>query len=214
MKAVGLHSTGNLYVIAAPSGTGKTTLTKALVDALPNLTISISHTTRPKRSNEIEGINYYFTDTATFQDLIKQNAFLEHALIFDHLYGTSKQAVQATLDKGIDVILEIDWQGHQQIKQLFPHTISIFILPPSLNDLRHRLSKRNEDNIAVIKKRIADVKETVSHIEEFDYVVMNDDFVNALHDLKMIIETGRLLKHKQLTRFSSLINNLAAIECE
>lgn len=198
---------GNLYVIAAPSGTGKTTLGKALVDALPKITVSISHTTRAKRSNEMHGINYYFIEKPEFERMVAQHDFLEHAVIFDNLYGTSKRWVEETLQKGIDVVLEIDWQGHQQIKQLFPHSISIFILPPSLEDLRERLIKRNQDHPEIIKQRLADAKETVSHIDEFNYVVINDDFVKALDDLKIIIEAGRLSSRRQITKFAGLVKD-------
>lgn len=203
---------GNLYVIAAPSGTGKTTLVKALVDAMPKITVSISHTTRPKRPNEMHGINYYFIDRAEFERLIEHGDFLEHATIFDNLYGTSKSWVEETLAKGIDVILEIDWQGHQQIKQLFPESIGIFILPPSLEDLRDRLIKRNQDHPEIIKKRLADAKETVSHVHEFEFTVINDDFMRALHDLKIIVESGRLLQTRQTAKHAKLIENLEVID--
>lgn len=200
-----MADTGNLYVIAAPSGTGKTTLVEALIDALPKITVSISHTTRPKRPNEQQGISYYFVDKNEFQRLVDHGDFLEHATIFDNYYGTSKRWVEETLKKGIDVILEIDWQGHQQIRELFPESISIFILPPSIEDLKERLLKRNQDNPDVIKKRLADAKETISHITEFDYVVVNDDFVSALHDLKTIIEAGRLSQKRQTAKFAAMI---------
>lgn len=196
---------GNLYVIAAPSGTGKTTLVEALVDSLPKITVSISHTTRPKRANEENGINYYFVDNQEFDAMIKHGDFLEHAVIFDNQYGTSKRWVEETLAKGIDVILEIDWQGHQQIKKLFPHCVSIFILPPTLEALSNRLTKRNQDAPAIIKKRLADAKETVSHINEFDYAIINDDFMDALHDLKIIIEAGRLQQKRQSARHKKLL---------
>lgn len=198
---------GNLYVIAAPSGTGKTTLVKSLVDSLPKITVSVSHTTRPKRPSEMHGVNYYFIEQPEFEHMIAHGDFLEHATIFDHLYGTSKSWVEQTLAKGIDVILEIDWQGHQQIKQLFPHSVAIFILPPSLNDLRDRLIKRNQDHPDIIKKRLADAQATVAHIKEFEYVIINDDFVNALHDLKMIVEAGRLLQKRQTAKFAKLIDD-------
>lgn len=201
---------GNLYVIAAPSGTGKTTLVEALVDALPKITVSISHTTRPKRPNETHGINYYFIDKTTFQQHVEHGDFLEHATIFDNCYGTSKLWVEDTLAKGIDVILEIDWQGHRQIRKLFPEAISIFILPPSIEDLRERLIKRNQDHPEIIKKRLADAKETVLHVTEFDYVVINDDFVSALHDLKTIVEAGRLSEQRQTAKFASMITDLAS----
>ena len=196
---------GTLYVIAAPSGTGKTTLVKALVDSLPKITVSISHTTRKKRPNEIDSVHYFFIEETEFKRMIAADEFLEHAIIFEHAYGTSKQTVQETLAKGMDVILEIDWQGYQQIKSLFPDAIGIFILPPSLSDLHDRLIKRNQDNSSIIQKRLMDAKETVSHIHEFDYVVINDDFENALHDLKIIVEAERLRAKHQTEKFHSLI---------
>lgn len=202
---------GNLYVIAAPSGTGKTTLVKALVDSMPRITVSISYTTREKRANETDGINYHFIDKAEFQRMTDHGDFLEHATIFDNFYGTSKSWVEQILAKGIDVILEIDWQGHQQIKQLFPHSIGIFILPPSLNDLRDRLVKRNQDHPEIIEKRLADARETVSHVGEFAYVVINDEFAHALHDLQTIIETGRLLARRQAIKHAKLIDDFAAM---
>lgn len=203
---------GNLYVIAAPSGAGKTTLVEALVDSVPKITVSISHTTREKRPNEQQGVNYYFIDKAAFESKIAHGDFLEYATVFNHYYGTSKTWVEETLTKGIDVILEIDWQGHQQIKKLHPTAISIFILPPSMDDLRDRLVKRNQDKPDIIRQRLADAKETVAHIREFDYVVVNDDFVNALHDLKIIIEAGRLAEPRQTAKFLKLINHFEEIE--
>jgi guanylate kinase len=205
---------GNLFVIAAPSGTGKTTLVKALIESLPKITVSISHTTRQKRPSEMHGINYYYVDEIEFEAMINHGDFLEHATIFEHYYGTSKTWVQETLAKGIDVILEIDWQGHQQIKQLFPASVGIFILPPSLEDLRDRLIKRNQDHPEIIKKRLTDARETVIHIHEFEYVVINDDFVNALHDLKIIVETGRLLQKRQTAKFAKLIKHLEIINAD
>lgn len=206
-----MGDTGNLYVIAAPSGAGKTTLVEALTDALPKITVSISHTTRPKRLNEMHGINYYFIAKNEFEEKIAHGDFLEYATVFDNYYGTSKSWVDETLAKGIDVILEIDWQGHQQIKKLFPQSTSIFILPPSMDDLRERLIKRNQDHPEIIKKRLDDAKETVSHISEFDFVVVNDDFVNALHDLQIIIEAGRLQQKRQAEKFAKMIHDLQAM---
>jgi guanylate kinase len=196
---------GNLYVIAAPSGTGKTTLVKALVDSMPQITVSISHTTRPKRPNEVNGVNYYFVTQAEFETMIAHGDFLEHATIFEHFYGTSKSWVETTLANGIDVILEIDWQGHQQVKRLFPDSISIFILPPSLEDLRERLFKRNQDHPDIIEKRLADARGTVAHIPEFDYVVINDEFSHALNDLVCIVSTGRLQQARQMAKFKGLL---------
>ncbi|MFZ2314116.1 MAG: guanylate kinase [Gammaproteobacteria bacterium] len=202
---------GNLYVIAAPSGTGKTTLVHALTSTLPDITVSISYTTREKRPNEVDGINYHFVDKAEFERMIAHHDFLEYATVFDQYYGTSKTWVEDTLAKGIDVILEIDWQGHQQIKKLFPDSNSIFILPPSLEHLRDRLVKRNQDHPDIIQKRLADARETASHIREFNYLVINDMFSTALHELKIIIETGRLLRHRQLAKHQQLIKNLSTM---
>lgn len=199
---------GNLYVVAAPSGTGKTTLVKALVDALPKLTVSISYTTRPQRPCEVDGINYHFIDKNEFERMIGHGDFLEHATIFEHFYGTSKSWVEKMLAQGYDVILEIDWQGHQQIKALFPHSLSIFILPPSLEDLRDRLVKRNQDHPDIIEQRLEDAKQTISHLKEFDYIVINDDFNHALHDLTTIIEAGRLLQKRQLAKYKPSLDYL------
>jgi guanylate kinase len=201
---------GNLYVISAPSGTGKTTLVKSLVESLPLITVSISHTTREKRPAEVHGTNYYFISDDEFKKMIGQQDFLEYATIFTHLYGTSKRWVKQTLNQGIDVILEIDWQGHQQIKSLFEKMISIFILPPSINDLRNRLVNRQQDNANIISQRLSDVKETINHITDYDYVVINDDFSQALHDLKMIVETGRLLRTRQTAKYQTLLQDLQA----
>lgn len=202
---------GNLYVIAAPSGAGKTSLVKSLIDSMSGITVSISHTTRAKRPNETHGVNYYFIDKAEFERMIAQQDFLEHATVFNNYYGTSKTWVKDTLAKGLDVILEIDWQGHQQIKRLFPDCTSIFILPPSLASLRDRLINRDQDHTDIIQQRLDDVKETVSHIHEFDYLVINDDFHQAVHDLKVIIEAGRLRASRQCVKFSKLIKDLSKI---
>lgn len=208
-----MTNSGNLYIIAAPSGTGKTTLVKALVESLPRVMVSISHTTRPQRPGEMHGVHYYFIQPAEFQQMIEQGDFIEHATVFNHAYGTSRKWVEETLAKGIDVILEIDWQGQEQIKQLLPDSaISIFILPPTLDDLRNRLIKRQQDHLDIIQERLRDVREAVSHIHNFDYVVMNDDFANALHDLQIIIQAGRLLEKRQSLRFAPLVQKLAVME--
>lgn len=199
---------GNLFVIAAPSGTGKTSLVNAIVDAMPSLNVSISHTTRPMRPGETEGLNYYFVDKAEFESMIAHQDFLEHATIFGNLYGTSKSHVEKTLVAGIDVILEIDWQGHQQIKRLFPEAISIFILPPSHLALEERLMKRNQDSQEVIQKRLADAREAVSHVHEFDYVVINDTFAHAQADLLTIVNASRLRLSCQTKKYAGLIQEL------
>lgn len=203
-----MSAPGNLYVIAAPSGAGKTSLVKALVDAMPKrVTVSVSHTTRPKRPGEKNDVNYHFIDIAKFDAMVEQNAFLEHATVFGNYYGTSRDWVVKTLANGLDVILEIDWQGSQQIKQLFSDCISIFILPPSMKDLSDRLHKRNQDNPSVIQQRLADAKTAVSHISEFDFVVVNDDFEKALKDLKIIMKAGRLLQKNQMVKCAKLVKS-------
>jgi guanylate kinase len=199
---------GKLYVIAAPSGTGKTTLVKALVESLPDMTVSISYTTRPKRPGEIDGINYHFVTETEFNKMAAHHDFLEHATVFQHLYGTSHSWVEKTLKQGLDVILEIDWQGCRQILKLLPDSISIFILPPSLSDLADRLKKRNQDSPLVIEKRLADARETISHIPEFQYLVINADFEQALYDLTTIIKAHRLEVKTQSVRFAKLLAEL------
>lgn len=204
-----MAQTGNLYVIAAPSGTGKTSLVKALTERLPHVAVSISHTTRSIRPGEEHGVNYFFVEKAQFKQMIERHEFLEYATVFENFYGTSKLWVEKTLQEGIDVILEIDWQGHQQIKRLFPGSIGIFVLPPTLTDLKERLTGRNQDSAEVIAKRLADVKETVSHVQEFEYLVVNDDFDRAIADLTTILSAGRLLTKAQLRKYERLIADLS-----
>lgn len=199
---------GNLYVISAPSGAGKTTLVKALIESMSNITVSISYTTRPSRSKEINGINYYFIDEAEFRQMIKNAAFLEYALVFNHYYGTSKAWVEQTLMKGIDVILEIDWQGYQQIKHIFPECIGVFILPPSFEALQSRLCLRNQDKQAILTERLADITTVTSHLPEYDYIVFNDHFDIALNDLKIIVQAGYLLQRNQAIKHRQLIHDL------
>jgi guanylate kinase len=201
---------GSLYVISAPSGTGKTTLVKTLVDSLPNITVSVSHTTRQKRAAETHGVNYYFISETEFNQMTEQNHFLEYATVFNHKYGTSRAWVEETLRRGMDVILEIDWQGAAQIQQLIPACISIFILPPSLEALSQRLMQRNQDNENIIRNRLADAQETISHVSEYDYIVLNDDFEIALNDLKTIVLAGRLEEHRQIKKLAPLIMELEA----
>jgi guanylate kinase len=205
---------GTLYVISAPSGTGKTTLVKALVEAMSGITVSISHTTRPKRPAEMHGINYYFISVEEFDHMVEDNDFLEHATVFNNHYGTSRRWVEETLSRGQDVILEIDWQGAQQIQHLFPNSISIFILPPSVTDLYDRLIKRNQDNTEIIKQRITDVRESTRHIAEYNYVVINDDFTAALDDLKVLVEAGRLGQKRQIIKFANLLSQLTTAKVE
>jgi guanylate kinase len=202
---------GDLFVIAAPSGTGKTSLVKALVETLPDIMVSISHTTRARRSLEEDGVNYHFITENEFQHMRERGEFLEHAVVFHHYYGTSHRFVEETLAKGIDVILEIDWQGSQQIQRIFPDCISIFILPPSLQDLEERLTKRNQDKPEIIQERLQNAEETLQHLHEFKYLVINADFEHAVSDLKTIVLANRLLQKKQKIKFSKLLQDLARI---
>ena len=177
----------NLFIIAAPSGCGKTSLVETLIKNAKNLYVSVSHTTRPPRSDEINGINYYFVSIDEFEEMIKNNAFVEHATVFDNHYGSSAKLIKEKLDEGIDVILEIDWQGARQVKINMPNAISIFILPPSKEALLGRLQQRAQDNDATINKRMSDAKNQMQHFNEFDYLIINDDFNSALNDLNLII---------------------------
>ena len=177
----------NLFIIAAPSGCGKTSLVEALIKKTKNLCVSVSHTTRPPRPDEVNGINYYFVSINEFEEMIKNNAFVEHATVFDNHYGSSTKLISEKLDEGVDVILEIDWQGARQVKENMPNAISIFILPPSNEALLGRLKQRAQDNDETIKKRMSDAQNQMQHFNEFDYLVINDDFNSALNDLNLII---------------------------
>ena len=177
----------NLFIIAAPSGCGKTSLVEALIKKTKNLCVSVSHTTRPPRPDEVNGINYYFVSINEFEEMIKNNAFVEHATVFDNHYGSSTKLIREKLDEGVDVILEIDWQGARQVKENMPNSVSIFILPPSNEALLGRLKQRAQDNDETIKKRMSDAQNQMQHFNEFDYLVINDDFNSALNDLNLII---------------------------
>ena len=179
---------GKLFVISAPSGTGKTSLVKALREATPAIGFSISHTTRTPRPNEIDGKDYHFVTPEQFRAMIAQNAFLEHAQVFDNYYGTSQSAVEQSLTDGIDLILEIDWQGAKQVRERMPESIHIFILPPSRAALEQRLRGRGTDSDAVIARRLRDSVSELSRWEEFHYVVINDRFDDALADLQRITQ--------------------------
>jgi guanylate kinase len=199
---------GKLYIIAAPSGAGKTSLVKQLVADLDSLTVSISHTTRPMRPGEAHGRDYYFVPIADFQDMLEQQAFLEHARVFDNFYGTARQTVQENLSQGLDVILEIDWQGAQQIKKLLPDSQSIFILPPSTAVLQQRLRNRGQDDEQIIARRMRDAVAEMSHYHEFDYLVVNDDFEQALAALKSILIANRLTRQRQQHKLAPLLKAL------
>jgi len=201
---------GTLYIISAPSGGGKTSLVKALLESTPSLQKSISHTTRDKRPGEEHGRNYYFVSKAEFEAQRDQGAFLEYAKVFGHCYGTSRDWVMQMLKQGIDVILEIDWQGAQQIRQLMPESISIYILPPSKQVLQQRLTGRKQDSEAVMAQRLALASREMSHYAEYQFLVINDDFEQALQDLRAIIRAQRLLQAQQASRYQELIAKLLA----
>jgi guanylate kinase len=178
----------HLYVISAPSGAGKTSLVRALLQARPRLVVSVSHTTRARRAGEVEGESYFFVTVERFEALIKEGAFLEYARVFDNYYGTGRAQVEQRLQQGRDVVLEIDWQGAQQVRRAQPACISIFILPPSRQVLEQRLHNRGTDSEAVIQRRLADAATDMSHCPEFDYAVINDSFDQALSQLGSILD--------------------------
>ena len=205
----------NLFIIAAPSGCGKTSLVEALIKKTKNLCVSVSHTTRPPRPDEVNGINYYFVSINEFEEMIKNNAFVEHAIVFDNHYGSSTKLIREKLDIGVDVILEIDWQGARQVKENMPNAISIFILPPSNEALLGRLKQRAQDNDKTINKRMSDAQNQMQHFNEFDYLVINDDFNSALNDLNLIIcrpdkasERFRLSLSEQSKKYIKLLKKL------
>ena len=200
----------NLYIISAPSGAGKTSLIKKLLPSLDKLMVSVSHTTRAQRPGEVEGVDYFFTPVDKFQEMISKADFLEYAQVFDNYYGTAQSSVEATLNQGIDVILEIDWQGAQQIRSLLPETISIFILPPSTDILHQRLQERKQDNKATIDRRMHDAANEMSHYAEYDYLLVNDDFNTALTELKSIILANRLNIGRQQHQLKSLLVDMLA----
>lgn len=202
--------TGKLFIITAASGTGKTSLVKELLATMDNLTVSISHTTRTPRPGESDGVHYHFTTVDAFKRLIDEAAFLEYAQVFDNFYGTTRHAVESLLADGVDVILEIDWQGALQVKEKFADAVMIFILPPSRDALRLRLSNRGQDSDEVIEKRLTGSLTEMRQYDKFDYVVINDDFGDALADLQTIIKSHRLSRTAQQARNAKLIDALFA----
>jgi guanylate kinase len=178
---------GRLFVIAAPSGAGKTSLVKALLASEPRLRLSVSHTTRKRRPTEEDGREYHFVSVPQFERLVARGEFLEHARVFDNFYGTARGFVAEQLRQGYDVMLEIDWQGAQQVRRAMPQCVSIFILPPSRRALAERLSRRATDSAQIIARRLRDATADMSHYREFDYVMVNDDFATAVSDLRRIV---------------------------
>lgn len=203
-----MNKKGNLFIIAAPSGAGKTSLVKALLAERQAIQVSVSHTTRRQRVGEVEGVNYHFVDVATFEQMIADQAFLEHAQVYENYYGTSRDWVKQRLQAGIDVILEIDWQGAAQIRQVYADCITIFILPPSRQALHDRLTARGQDAISVIDARMRQATEEISHYCEFDYLVINDNFEQALIDLTAIIHASGLSFQHQERQQEALLKQL------
>ena len=199
---------GNLFAVAAPSGTGKSSLVKALLELDSHLVVSISHTTRPPRPGDVDGEHYHFVNRGVFERLVADNAFLEHAEVFGNLYGTSRNAVEPLLAQGRDVLLEIDWQGARQVRKVMPDSVSIFILPPSREELERRLRTRAADSAVTIARRLAESRDEIAHVGDFDYVVVNDEFADALNDLRSIVTTRRLRREAQAKRHAALIADL------
>lgn len=203
-------TTGKLYTVSAPSGAGKTSLVKALVERSPNLQVSISYTTRPIRPGEKEGVNYFFVNRQQFESMRHDGAFLESAEVFGNYYGTAKASVEKMLATGQDVILEIDWQGAQQVNQLMPAAIAIFIFPPSLATLRERLTNRGQDDETVITRRMNEATNEMAHFHEADYLIINDRFEQALQECQSILagQGDELRLQQQLKRQRALIKEL------
>ena len=203
-----MTSTGTLYTVSAPSGAGKTSLVNALIERCEGLQVSVSHTTRPMRPAEKEGVNYHFVSDNVFVDMLDRAEFLEHAQVFGNLYGTSSVWLEEQLERGLDVILEIDWQGARQVKLLLPETQSIFILPPSRQALQQRLSLRGQDDPGIIEGRMNAAVAEMSHYVESDFLVVNKDFDQALDELQCIVASQRLRTARQQKILSSMLQNL------
>ena len=201
---------GTLYIVSAPSGAGKTSLVKALIDSSALVRVSVSHTTRAIRPGEEDGVNYHFVSREQFSGMLERNEFLEHAQVFGNLYGTSQKWIEETLAKGFDLILEIDWQGAQQVRRLLPQSRSIFILPPTQEALRHRLTNRGQDSGEIIEQRMREAVSEMSHYVEYDYLLINDDFAHALDDLRSIFRANQLVQARQQQLHHGLLAELLA----
>lgn len=198
----------SIFVFASPSGGGKTSLVKAVLEQLNDIEVSISHTTRSMREGEEDGKHYYFVNDAEFDALVRANTFIEHAMVFGYQYGTNRQQIERRLCSGTDVVLDIDWQGARQIKQHFKNVVSIFILPPSVDALKQRLTDRQQDDEQVISNRMDKAQQEIRHYDEFDYLVVNDDFDVALKEIMQIICANRLKNQFQALKYQSLLSNL------
>jgi guanylate kinase len=199
---------GTLYIISAASGAGKTSLVSAVLQQVSEIEVSVSHTTRTPREGEVDGVNYHFVDNDKFEEMVEAGEFYESAMVFGNMYGTSRQHIQEQLLKGKDVILEIDWQGARQIRHLMTDAKSIYIAPPSMTALRERLSKRGQDDDAVINKRMREAISEMSHYAEFEYLVINDDFDEARDNLAAIIRGNRMLIQHQQQKHAELLAEL------
>ena len=199
---------GNLFIITAPSGAGKTSLVRALLQADARAVLSVSHTTRPMRPGEVDGRDYHFVSRERFEEMLGRGDFLESAEVYGNYYGTSQAWLEAAMEGGRDVILEIDWQGAAQVRRLFAEAVGVFILPPSLEALRQRLQGRGQDSAEVIARRLAAAREDMSHVGEFDYVIINDQFDVALADLLAVLRAHRLRLARQMERHAALIKEL------
>ncbi len=199
---------GKLYVVSAASGAGKTSLVSALLEQVSGVEVSVSHTTRAAREGEVDGVNYHFVDAAKFEEMVEAAEFFEHATVFGNMYGTSQQHVEQQLQSGVDVILEIDWQGARQIRQLIPDCSTIYIAPPSASVLRERLTSRGQDDDDIINRRMREAVSEMSHYVEFDYLVINDDFETAKENLIAIIMGNRMLIEYQLEEHAELLEKL------
>ncbi|MEI8266410.1 MAG: guanylate kinase [Betaproteobacteria bacterium] len=206
-----METPGNLFCVAAPSGAGKSSLVKALLELDSRLDVSVSHSTRAPRGQEQNGREYWFVDEPAFRAMIERQEFFEWAQVHGHLYGTSRKAIEARLERGEDVVLEIDWQGALQIKQLFPHAVLIFILPPSWEELRQRLTRRGEDRPDVIETRMANARLEVAQARHFDFVIINALFETALFDLKTVVHSQRLRYAAQMRNRSQVFSALNLI---
>lgn len=204
------HPVGCLFIVAAPSGGGKTSLVRHLVEHIDRIAVSVSHTTRTMRPGENHGVDYFFVPLEEFQTMIARQAFIEHAQVFDHFYGTSYAQISERLNQGIDIVLDIDWQGAQQIKLHFPEAVSIFILPPALSALHERLIQRRQDDDTVIALRMQRAQNELQHYAEFDYLIVNDDFAQAAQDLATIVSAQRLRTARQMIQQRKLLSFLLA----
>ena len=201
-------ATGNLFVIAAPSGGGKTSLTRALLEREPAILLSVSYTTRPPRPGETDGVDYHFVTPERFRELKDAGEFLEHAQVHGNWYATSATWLKRQIEAGQDVLLEIDWQGAAQVRKLVPASVQIFILPPSLASLEERLVRRGQDDEQTIARRLNAAREEIRHCGEFDYVIINQEFASALDDLSAIVRTSRLRSAQQCVRYNELLKQL------